>query len=682
MKNKWLLIAILLSFIMILGGCNQTVDGEYSFLNASFESGTLKNWEEDGDAFTDAGVVLNDKDENGNRFNQTGEFLFYGKKAGLSKTGFMLSEKFQLKGNGKIGFLISGGANVDLCYVSLIDSRGNELATRANLNFDESSPNTLHRVILDGSSHIGKTVQIKIIDNDNNTDNYNYINVDDFIVNYQGVEDQVGKVHDAYQYVLENLNTVNPTYRHTYHAASPIGWSNDPNGLIWFNGEGHLFHQFNPYASSWGPMHWGHQTTKDFVKWELQPVALAPDQKYDQDFGCFSGTAIEKDGKLYLMYTGVANNQQTQNLAVSEDGINFEKLTRNPVISTIEVPIGVSTADFRDPKVFYHDGYYYCLIGTKANGYGMVVLYRSSNLTSWDYVGKVMNNNNPQAPNFLQLNGVYECPDFIELNNQEILIVSPQNLPRDKTKFENIHSVVYMVGGIDYQTGKFNYDEFQEFDGGFDFYAAQTMITPDGRTIMLAWMQMWDRTLVTQAHNWVGAYTLPRELTYKDGHIYQAPVREIENYRQNEVSYQNKTINGNLVLPQISGKTVELELEIEVGSASKVGVKLFKGTENETLVYYDALSQTVIFDRGNSGETISGAEINRQTRSADVSLNNGILKLRIFLDVSSVEVFINDGYITMTGNVYPGLNDTGIEFFTVGGSSILKQISKYDIIVK
>ncbi len=675
MKNKWIVSAILFAITLALGGCTSTVAGEYTFLNASFESGTLKGWETSGDAFSNSGIVLNDKDENGERFNQAGEFLFYGKKAGFSKTGFMLSEKFKLKGNGKIGFLLSGAKNNALCYVALIDSRGNELAIRANSDFDESSPNTLHRVIIDASAHLGKTVQIKVIDNDSKIDDYNYINVDDFIVNYQGVEDQVGKVYDAYQYVLENLNTVNPTYRHTYHAISPIGWSNDPNGLIWFNGEGHLFHQFNPYASSWGPMHWGHYTTKDFVKWELQPVALAPDQDYDQDLGCFSGTAIEKDGKLYLMYTGVANNQQTQNLAVSEDGINFEKLNRNPVISTIEVPSGVSTADFRDPKVFYHDGYYYCLIGTKANGYGMIVLYRSSNLTSWDYVGKVMNNHNPLAPHFLQLSGVYECPDFVTIDGQEILIVSPQNLPKEGNQFENIHSVVYMVGEMDYQSGRYDYDEFVEFDGGFDFYAAQTMQTPDGRTIMLAWMQMWDRTLVTQAHNWVGAYTLPRELTYQDGHVYQTPVREIIDYRTNAVSYQNKTVNGSLTLPQISGKTVELELEIEVGSSSKVGVKLFKGEANETLVYYDALSQTVVFDRSNSGKTISGAEMNRSTRNVDVVLHNGILKLRIFLDVSSVEVFINDGYMTMTGNVYPDQKCI-IQF-----SYSLKQVNKYDILV-
>ena len=357
------------------------------------------------------------------------------------------------------------------------------------------------------------------------------------------------------------------------------------------------------------------------------------------------------------------------------------KLSNNPVISTAEVPIGVSTTDFRDPKVFFHDGYYYCIIGTKANGYGMMVLYRSSNLTNWDYVGKVMNNNNSLAPNYLRLPGVYECPDFITIDDQEILIVSPQNLPKQGTKYENIHSVVYMVGQMNYQTGLFSYGQFQEFDGGFDFYAAQTLKTPDGRTIMLAWMQMWDRTLVTQAHNWVGAYTLPRELTYVDGHIYQNPVREIMNYRTNPISYQNQVIDESLILPSVFGKTVELELEIEVGSASQVGVKLFQGTDNETLVYYDSLTETVIFDRSQSGKTINGAEANRSTRSADVNLNNGVLKLRIFLDVSSVEVFINDGYLTMTGNVYPNPDDVGIEFYAIGGTSILKQINKYEIVV-
>jgi beta-fructofuranosidase len=203
----------------------------------------------------------------------------------------------------------------------------------------------------------------------------------------------------------------------------------------------------------------------------------------------------------------------------------------------------------------------------------------------------------------------------------------------------------------------------------------------DGRTILMAWKQMWDRTLVTQADNWVGSYTLPRELSLKENHIYQSPIKELENYRQNGISYANKVINNSLILPNVSGTKLELDLQLEIGNAKVAGIKLFKGTYNETLVYYDAVNGNVVFDRSRSGKSIAGVESNDSTRSEKVSLIDGKLNLRIFLDVSSVEVFINDGYVTMTSNVYPDEADTGIEFYTKDGSSTITSLQKYDIVV-
>lgn len=238
-----------------------------------------------------------------------------------------------------------------------------------------------------------------------------------------------------------------------------------------------------------------------------------------------------------------------------------------------------------------------------------------------------------------------------------------------------------MIGNFNYETGRFTYDEFIEFDSGFDFYAAQTLKHEDGRTILIAWKQMWDRTLVTQADNWVGSYTLPRELTYKNNRIYQAPVREIENYRKNHVSYTNQVIDEKLKLDKVVGTTVELEFELEMNNASKAGVKLFKGAYNETVLSYDKATQTLTFDRSRSGKSISGAESNDFYRAETIPLIDGKIKLRIFLDVSSVEVFINDGYMTMTSNVYPDEFDVGIEFFSENGQARITSLDKYDIIV-
>lgn len=144
-----------------------------------------------------------------------------------------------------------------------------------------------------------------------------------------------------------------------FHLTPPVGWINDPNGFSRYQGEYHLFYQYYPYGTSWGPMHWGHQKTKDFIKWELVPCALAPDTEYDGQ-GCFSGSAVEHDGKHILMYTSVYDRlqedgthkiRQTQSIAIG-DGVNYEKLSCNPVIKSDALPEGSSVVDFRDPRIW------------------------------------------------------------------------------------------------------------------------------------------------------------------------------------------------------------------------------------------------------------------------------------------------------------------------------------------
>ncbi len=685
--GKRLLAALLSAACLVsLTACADTeTKEEYTFLNAGFESGTLKGWKTSGDAFTADGLAYTERDETGSHYNFVGDFFFSGKEAALPEsTGYMLSEPFELKGNGLIGFLIGGGKDTSKCYVALTDEEGKKiLASRGNDEFEEGViTDALHRVILDGSQFVGKTVRIKVVDEDAGYDGYNYINVDDFIVNYQGQVDKVGKLNDANRYIEANKDSVGGQYRMSYHLMPEIGWCNDPNGFVYYNGQIHQFYQYNPYSAAWDTMHWGHATSTDFVKWEYQPVALAPDQSYDAGSGCFSGSAIEKDGQLYLMYTGVAaNGAQQQCIAVSADGLVFDKIGRNPVIPTAQVPGGCSTVDFRDPYVFRDGEWYYCLIGTKVGSYGQLVLYRSKTLTAWEYVGLVMNSTDPNGDNFYQLSGVYECPTYAVVDGQPILICSPQNLPTEGNQFENVHSVVYMAGQFDYETGRFHYDEMREIDGGFDFYAAQVMNMPDGRVIMTAWMDMWDRNFPTQADGWNGSMILPRELSYKNGKLYQAPVREIENYRTNEIKKDSLSVTDDSVQVEgISGDTLELSVKIRVGEAQKSGVKVFKGGAHETLIYYNSETGEVVLDRSASGKRISGAEINRSTRSVSVEPDaDGYITLRIFLDNVACEVFVNDGEAVLSAKIYADETDEGIEFFAQGGTATFEQIVKYDI---
>ena len=156
------------------------------------------------------------------------------------------------------------------------------------------------------------------------------------------------------------------SYRPLYHASVPSGWSNDPNGTIYYNGKAHLFFQHYPHKPAWGTMHWGHFTTNDFVHWDVLPVALVPDRDYEVICGCCSGSVIEKDGKLYLMYTAAQPTLQRQCLAVSEDGgVTFTKNESNPILTADMLSKEVSPLDFRDPRLFKKDGWYYFIAGAR-----------------------------------------------------------------------------------------------------------------------------------------------------------------------------------------------------------------------------------------------------------------------------------------------------------------------------
>lgn len=485
------------------------------------------------------------------------------------------------------------------------------------------------------------------------------------------------KIIRATNYCMHNRMSVLHRYRHTYHVMPEIGWCNDPNGFVWHDGKVHLFYQFNPYSSAWDTMHWGHVTSADMVKWQYEPVALAPDRDYDV-CGCFSGSATVKDDMLYLMYTGVdESGKQLQCLAVSTDGKEFRKPFSEPVIGEDKLPSGVSALDFRDPYVFRNNGTYYCVIGTKCNGFGNIALYSSVDLEHWHFVGFAFD----PADEKCKLNDVYECPCVADTDGRQVLICSPKFKERDGNKYENVHSVIYFVGQFDYESGRFVYENTGEIDGGFDFYAAQATKLPDGRAVLTAWMQMWDRELPTQKDGWAGAMVLPRELSLKGTDLVQAPVKEIENYRTAKAERSHILLGqGPVSIDGIRGKRIELIAEFDVQSAERCGVKLFAGKNTQTLVYYDAHKKAVVLDRSRSGVYISGNEANCDTRSVDVSAS-GKIKLRIFTDNSSVEVFVNDGEATLTANVYADEDSDGVVFFADGGNAELNKVIKYEIVV-
>jgi beta-fructofuranosidase len=475
----------------------------------------------------------------------------------------------------------------------------------------------------------------------------------------------------------EAANNISDKERPSFHLSAPIGWINDPNGFSMFKGEYHLFYQYHPYDIKWGPMHWGHSKTKDFIKWEQLPTALAPDEEYDMG-GCFSGSAIEADGKHVLMYTGVIEKmeedgshfiRQTQCVAIG-DGIDYEKLDCNPVIDSCLLPQESNLEDFRDPKIWKEGEDFYVVVGSRyADGSGQILLYKSKDLRNWKFVTVLDRSEN-------KLGRMWECPDFFKLDGHDIMIISPQEVKAEKLRFHNGHNVAYLIGKYDKENYIFDREGYEPIDFGLDFYAPQTLEAEDGRRIMIGWMQSWENNIVPSSFKWCGMMTIPRELSIKDGHLIQNPIREIQSYYKNTVKYENQLIQDKVKLDGISGREIDMTVEISGTDYEDFTISVAKNNEYETLINFDPKRNLISFDRSYSSKL--GDLLHK--REMKVRNQNGKIKLRLIIDKYSIEIFVNDGEQVMTSTFYTDLDVKGIEFYAKGNATI--NIEKHDIVLK
>lgn len=461
-------------------------------------------------------------------------------------------------------------------------------------------------------------------------------------------------INNANQFINNNKNRVGKRWYPAYHVAAPIGWINDPNGFCVYKGEYHLFYQYYPYAPEWGPMHWGHVKSGDLIHWTHLPVALAPTESYEKN-GCFSGSAIEKDGKLYLLYTGHVGlftdadksyHCESQALAVSDDGITFTKYAGNPVITVPQLD-GVTQKNFRDPKVWKHNDKYYCVIGSTENRTrGMLLLFESDDLEQWQF-------KNVMARGEGNMGTMWECPNFAEIDGHEAIIFSPQDVKPEGNKYLNVHQSVYMLGKTDYDAGVFEYQPFEMLDYGFDFYAPQVTQTSDGRCIMIAWLNTWWSEMPEKADHWCGMMTVPRELHIREGRVISQPARELQNLRKSETAYTDLKLDKATQLEGICGDVGEFEIAVDVTQSDSFALKFRVSNTEETVLSYDKATGIVTLNRDRSGVGKVG------TREVVIPMRD-TLKIRAYLDKSSLEFFINEGEYVMSTRVYPADNADGI----------------------
>ncbi len=468
------------------------------------------------------------------------------------------------------------------------------------------------------------------------------------------------------------MEAATDTFRNRFHLSPRRGWMNDPNGFSHFGGTYHLFYQHHPDDTVWGPMHWGHATSADLLNWTHQPVALSPGDAFDTE-GCFSGSAVSAQGRHALIYTGHVDPQpgtagskhETQCLAWG-DGVVYTKDSANPVLGADQLPAGASREDFRDPKVWREGDRWLCLVANgQTDGKGQLLLFESTNLRNWQFVTVCLANDGALGA----LGTMWECPDFFRVGDQEVLLWSLTAAAETNPAFQNLCGAVWAPGSLK-PTGQFVADAWQEVDRGPDFYAPQVVKAPDGRLILIAWMQMWHRSFPTRelGLDWAGCMTLPREVTIKKGALCQYPLKELDNYHGKEIRLDS-CVEGRVSFPRLEGQHIDLKLTFAGGTATRCGLLLYVGEGEETKLEWDRAAGMVTLDRRGSGYPIrdlSPHALPCQVFTAAVGLCDS-LKIRLVLDRSALEVFLQDGQWTMAATLFPKPDSRGIHLYAEEG---------------
>lgn len=477
-------------------------------------------------------------------------------------------------------------------------------------------------------------------------------------------------------YDMNNREKFRPLYHHT----PAYGWMNDPNGMFYKDGVYHLYFQHNPYGSTWGNMTWGHSTSRDLVNWEFQGDPLLPDAWGTIFSGScvvdYENTAGFGRGAVIAFYTSAKStawgDSQSQSLAYSLDnGKTFTKYVGNPILTSQE-------RDFRDPKVFWYapDKHWVMIL---AVGQEMQI-FSSKNLTEWKKESSFGAKQGAHG-------GVWECPDLVQLpveGSKEKKWVLICNL-NPGGPFGG-SAAQYFVGTFDGK--KFTNEsptQTKWLDWGKDNYATVTWSNaPDGRCIALGWMSNWQYQAVLPTSQYRGSNTLARDLTlYKENGDYflkSAPSPEIESLRGEKVSVPSFKVSDtyeiNSLLEHNDG-AYEIEMTIKNSSASKIVFSLLNAKDEKIYMYYNVPQKQFVMDRSESGLTDFSKDFPAVT-VAPVG-DTDIIRIRLFIDKSSIEVFGEDGKYVMTNRVFPNAPYNRLQFESVRGNFTVKSLNVYKL---
>ncbi len=433
-------------------------------------------------------------------------------------------------------------------------------------------------------------------------------------------------------------------YRQTYHVQPVTGLSSDPNGFTCHNGVWHLFYQWCPWGAVHGLKYWYHVSSPDLITWKNEGVGLSPDRDYDNK-GCHSGSAICEGDDLYFFYTG---NHRDDNW-VRTPYTCAAKMGEDGRPAKLDEPLFGPRSDYsehqRDPKVLWNPEKkkYYIFIGAQTLDLkGTVLIYESETLLSgWRFAGQL------HVKGYEDFGGMWECPCIERISGKDLLIFSPQytKLPG---RGESTNHNVYLIGTMDYDTLTFIPEsDYQFLDYGFDLYAAQlaSNVNDPDHAVMIGWIGLPDNHYPTEEEDWEGSMTLPRELRIRNGRLYQTPVAGIESLREEEVRDSVLPAAWEFIAEPAPG---DFELALFTKEDGSGGFR----------ISYDSEKKTCTVDRTGMNKRFN----QKVFEVLDMPLATELKNLRIFIDRSSVELYVNDGEETFTSHIYPESNE---HFYTV-----------------
>jgi beta-fructofuranosidase len=429
-------------------------------------------------------------------------------------------------------------------------------------------------------------------------------------------------------------------HRPQYHFLPPNNWMNDPNGLMYWKGQYHMFYQHNPNNPFWGDIHWGHAVSDDLVHWKDLSLALTPDMPPVDNDGCWSGCAVNDNGVPTILYTGVKDGEQTTCIATGNDDLTrWQKDKSNPVQTAPQLP-SFHYKDYRDPFVWRKGEVWYKVISMTINHQGNVLLYRSNDLRNWEYL-------HPLIPAEVRQTiqdeaDIWECPNFFPLENKWVLIVSI---------WKN-HVLLYPAAYIgEFKNLHFYPESYQRLDWGIQCMYAPLTFEANNRRLFFGWMQEQRSKDVQIKAGWSGVMSLPRELGLENNVLKSTPAIELQSLRGESFELSNTSLDSEMVLP-VEGGALEILLDLSLSKDAVFKLKL--GTQNEqTTLTYDAKKSELSLD--TTGSSLNEEAV-RRLYSAPHKIKDNRLQLHIFLDRSAIEIFAD--YTTcLTARIYPATPD-------------------------